>query len=78
MNPHYIADIMNVALADKEKHIDVLKEELARNGFKECSDSAKIFLGMMEMSDDARIYWETLATVHLPQHPSEANKQEHD
>ena len=66
-----------IASKDKENNIGVLKQFLKENGFKLCSDSAMIALSEasdLGLDEEARLYWESIALLHLPAHPHQALK----
>lgn len=77
MNIKRFCSIIEIAVEDKEKNIEVLKKALKENDFKICGMGASIMLGeMLDMglSQKEKDYWETLALAHLPYSPSDALK----
>jgi hypothetical protein len=73
-----ITKVFEIASKDTEKNVENLKRIMIENDYKPCSDSARVFLSEMAdlgMDELQKAYWESLALIHLPQHPWEVRKE---
>jgi predicted metal-dependent hydrolase len=78
MNVQKLADMMQIAVGDKQEHLKQLKETLREEGFKECGMAVSIMMDEMSdlgMDEECVLYWKTLGMTSLPYSPTEVDNE---